>query len=886
MPRKRADDEREDEDKEALGDGEPPSASTPTLQRADRRHATEELAGEGKENHTRAVIDGSVSGESDVGLGERSGSSRPAAEGAGLPEEEHQGVDGDGAMDVDSSCDRGVAVRRTGKFGESDGRCKIHDGERKDEGGGAEEPRRGAPPPAAREQEAKDDDELADNSKRRCLTGAGDSRAGSSNAGRRGAGTMVGSARLRMMMDVGSLESDSSDDNETQDDPGYGGGAVHLGRAMDQELKHTAGSLSPAAVTADSATAATSPVSRRRPRADAAGSDDVNGGHCLTPPRDPSSPKRRGADGKACIEDSPDSSSMGLVDTPPCATGKAEAKGSTAGTKTTRTSSRPNREVEMLAWSGDEPVSPPLSNTGSRGEWACAQCTYVNRARAKVCGMCHCVKPPSPALTRLADKSTGVGGSAAADDACRGNDSGNIVGRGGRALGGGIPADASVPSQPNGEATVAEGDGGRRKAGALPAEGRARPRAQEKEQDEEEEEEGSNGVADCPVAAPTRSRAENGGRKRGVDVRGSSLAGQEGGPTCDAQDFVGDVGVVESESEENDCTEDDADDYQDDDDDGDYEEDGIDDFEDSEMVGSQIEERFIRSSQGTQRRGVRGVRSELDAFRSPKKQRHPPPPGQVLDLTEPADDEIADDSQRRGSAQGGTGKGACDASADARYSIEDISDEDDDFTIAPGARWRGRAGAGGGSEGPWDPAAEGCSDSPPPPPKYRFFTSVEEHRSCSSSCVDFASLAAAPAGGVPRARSYETRKRARDDKAARSKRGRKGKKSRASSASGRGRGSAGRGGRGRASGRGGGASRSGVRPFGGAGAVPSASWIPAGMAAGLSSSSSAGGMTSGGATAGRKQPYNRYRGDDEMVDDANGGGGFHWEHAGRATFGD
>ncbi|CAM9532313.1 unnamed protein product, partial [Laminaria digitata] len=77
-------------------------------------------------------------------------------------------------------------------------------------------------------------------------------------------------------------------------------------------------------------------------------------------------------------------------------------------------------------------------------------------------------------------------------------------------------------------------------------------------------------------------------------------------------------------------------------------------------------------------------------------------------------------------------------------------------------------------------------------PKFRFFASVSEHRDRGSSCVDFASLGADPAGGASGTRSYAVRKRLRDN----SKKGRKkGKKSRATSASARGRGTAARGGR-------------------------------------------------------------------------------------------
>lgn len=374
-------------------------------------------------------------------------------------------------------------------------------------------------------------------------------------------------------------------------------------------------------------------------------------------------------------------------------------------------------------------------------------------------------------------------------------------------------------------------------------------------------------------------------------------------------DFVADdFGAFLSEDEESDCVEEE---YGDDDDDEDYEEEGEGrgdaDFEDSEIIGSQIEKRFMRSLQPDQPQGKPPWADPLPPL---EKVRRPPPPGQVLDLTDIGGDEDAGAKNGRwngpGASAGWDGGGAAAASAaasmDPRFSIEDISDDDNEFAIDLGARGRLNRGVGGNLHGDGESVngdADGFTASArgmleheePPPPKFRYFASVSEHRDRGSSCVDFASLGAAPTGGASGTRSYEARKRLRDNKASKSKRGKKGRKSRAtSSSSARGRGTPARASRGRGGGSGKSSSRGGV----GSGRVPSGSWIPAGIVSRLSvPSGSAAGGRSGGGPAGsgagasvQRQPFNHYRGNDEMVDDSNGGGGLHWEHAGQSSFGD
>ncbi|CAN0481243.1 unnamed protein product, partial [Hapterophycus canaliculatus] len=185
------------------------------------------------------------------------------------------------------------------------------------------------------------------------------------------------------------------------------------------------------------------------------------------------------------------------------------------------------------------------------------------------------------------------------------------------------------------------------------------------------------------------------------------------------------------------------------------------DYGESEMIGSQIQEMFLRSQADPSQPGAssqRSVQSIDSVSPSPKrKRRHgaPPPSGQVLDLTETADGERVDDGDDTAGRGDGRASGHRGGSSAGAH-VEDISDDDDDDDnddgeggfFLPGLK------GGGGAAG----------REPPPPPKFRFFASVREHRDRGTSCVDFATMAAAPAGGASGTKSYAVRKTARDRK--------------------------------------------------------------------------------------------------------------------------
>lgn len=829
-------------------------------------------------------------------------------------------------------------------------------------------------------------------------------------AGNGGGGGIVGASasRLRMAIDMGSDSDDSSDyscSEATQDDAtalsgggkdeagGRSQGVAHLDWAMEKAIKEcpspdteqrsSPGRESP---TRDD------PQPRRTGDPAAAGADNSNqGGEILSSlPQTPSPESRSIAAGnKARLEDnSPDSYSMGLVDTP---TDKTSAKrrsravsSRSAGASTQKKSPRRNRSLNMLSVdSSSVQASPPSSGHGSRaspasrGEWACAQCTFANRARTKRCEICQSTKPPDPAMTRAGrSKETDVvvdsaGGGGSLGD---GNDapaavvngpttisgaislcSGNVKGSFGSRVSddGGLPGnDPTINSsldsaQSLGEEKAVDADGPDEDGNdekALFLEAREEEEKEEKKKTASFKEDSGKAAATDVAVRPDKSR-----RRTEDNFQSPRFGGGGGAERTEAaavtsasfKSFDGNVGAYFSESDEgSEGSSEDGEDGDDDDDEDYEEEDGFEDFQDPEVIGTQIEERFLRSSQdkprGTSAAAAAASLKGRDAsqaltpvptsaLKRRRQQLKPPAVEQVLDLTETGEEEHGsaagvDDSnlgrKRKRGRVGGEEKNSSfvhDGKA-AGFLVEEISDEDDndDFAINLGVRGRGSGGGMGLGLGEmvWEGVegrGRGGSDTPalpPPPPKYRFFASVEEHRDRQSSCIDFASLAAAPAGGAPGSRSYETRKLLRDKKSGRSKRGKKGRKSRLASspASGRGRGSAGgrgRRGKGRASsgvgGRGGGDIGAGssswtnsLKPFSGAGGIPSSGWIPAGISSSLTtpSRSTSGRRLGGGGGAVRQQPFNHYGGNDDVVDDSSGGGGLHWEHAGLSSFGD
>ena len=608
---------------------------------------------------------------------------------------------------------------------------------------------------------------------------------------------------------------------------------------------------------------------------------------------------------------------MGLVDTPSPSNGKVVGDANTqspasaksklqSGQK--RTPGR-KRALDRLEWhgAGSQPSPPPLSasqGSASRGAWQCEQCTLLNRGRARFCEVCGAPKPSTPARTRAATtrgRPTPDDDDHDDDDDARDGDGGG--GAGGRGDGTGAvgenSANGSGSQQPRDGKEGAAGEGGGDDGEASPSQPPAAGKW--RRQDRREDARGMRGTE--AVAGSTRvdSESERSADETGAGFgdeqsdrdRGSAAsASAKGGAGAAAgktkgdtlQGFVGDTGALDWDSEEGDWEggeEEEEEEEGGDDSDEDYFEDG--DLKTAELIGSQIEEMFLRS-QGDVDASQRSVQSVDTTSPSPKRQRLAPrlapKAGQVLDLTDTVDndnDNFDEDNGRRGG--GGGGGGGDRASEIAAGAVEDISDDDSDGDFRLPGMMGGRAAD-----------TRRGSSSPPPLRKFRFFSSVKEHRDRSTSCVDFSSLEAAPAGGSSSARSYTVRRTARDrkkgGKGGKAKRGAGKKKSRAAAprattAAGRGRGKS-RGGGGSGSGR---AAARGGRG-GGAAGVPS-SWIPAGVPSGGSAAATVrrGGGGGSGAGVQRHQPFNHYRGNDEMVDDSIGGGGFHWEGVGQASFG-
>ncbi|CAM9237669.1 unnamed protein product [Pylaiella littoralis] len=781
-------------------------------------------------------------------------------------------------------------------------------------------------------------------------------------------------AGCRMTMDVGSSDSDSSDDDGDTArggaGEGGGGGAVHLGRAFDEAVTHS----SPSPYT--TAAAAASPPPRSAPASVAGISEEDadQSAAALSPAARTPSPRRRSsrAQGKgttvaaaaaaASPEDSQDAAAMGLVDTPPPK--KKHLPAGTAASSPSSTSSEvkkvrkktPRRRTLVerlgLGGGGSQPhggsqPSPEafLSSSQGRGGWTCGQCTLFNRGRAKACEACGRAKASSPALTRAATH----GGPVGRVDGARNADSGGFdaVANGGSGVNGG----SSGGGGGGGGGSDDDGGDSRCRSSREPRKiknGRAgdedvgdrgpglgKRRRQDAGDDEDIEVDDAGAAAESTLAYSPDSADGNGGEgeQQATGRAGAAASGTRGGrkgaaaatTAAAVQGFVGDDDAVCLEESEEDDWEGEGGDG-DDSDDEDYfdAQDGDSGVEDAEVVGSQIEEVFLQSrgrplqqQQQQQRSRVQSMdsSSSSNSVASSKKRQRPvlPQSGLVLDLTDAVNNESSDeDAAAAGAAVWGKGRDdgrrvPAPAGA-APNDVEEIDDDDDDDDFdLPGLRGSVAASAGGGS------GASAARQEPPR--KFRCFASVREHRDRGTSCVDFASLESAPAGGPSGTKTYAARKTARDRKGkSKSKRGKR--KSRAAApraaprapratpasagAAGhaRGKGGSARGGRG--GGRAGsGSFRSGGRqPFGGAGGAPTASWIPAGVAAAAaaaarsSSSSSAGGGKRGGGGGGgaggsgnQPRPFNHYRGNDEMVDDSIGGGGFHWEGVGQTSFG-
>ena len=661
----------------------------------------------------------------------------------------------------------------------------------------------------------------------------------------KGAGVVGSFSRISKVMsyDMGS-DDGSEDSDETQGGSVDSGGKPrHLGRAMDAAVENT-----------------TAPVSSSSPSPSSAAAEAVSSetnSVCPTPGLKTPSKKPGEDEGRPSFKKSPHPLSMDLVDTPPQPTTKTEDKQSTAG-KTSLQKLRPSRastEMEMLAETSPSVAAP-------REQWACAVCTLLNRARALVCDVCHAEKPSFVPKSMRGAGSTDTGemmpGCWDSDDdpeaGCSEDDDDFSDEN--------PPVDTSIAGDSESPKSESSGEKG----------WRVGSKAQSNTPDDRVKV-GKNTAGNRRASLETAAAA---GKRRGAGARGVEVATGNRkvlGAGSVGDDYAGLEWGWEGDADEGGS----GDNYyeeNDDDDDEDYEDAGGDEpAEGREMTGSSIEERFVESSQHAPGQSVplpsKRKRQQGDAPARELKE--------ICDLTDMAEvgeliegegDAVVHES-KRGKGLGGKRQVTC-----ARATIEEIS-EDDDYVhvgdvlpVEPGALQRPLPSGG-------------HSENPSSRRKFRFFSSVSQHCEANSSCVDFAQ-AAAPSAGATGAKSYVARRKLREAKASRSKRG-KGKMAKEPAASSRARGAAGRGGK--VKGRGkrgenGDATRSFVQPFGGGrGGVPSASWIPTGVAASLSSSAGE------KEDQGQRRPFNHYRGNDDVVDDLEVGGGAGWEGAGRINLG-
>lgn len=874
MPRKHADDECKDDKSDTGGDAIHLLPTPPTSQPEDTDHPTGVHGGGLSERDTRG------------------------AAGDGSAEKMHVDSPRGGTVDV-----RGGAADDGGDVGREGGGAEGGVSEEQGAGGQVD-----GPSTAAAEGGSKHG---AQQSAQGCAHTGGGGAVGeargdaASTAGDTGgAGAVASSAWVRprrgIPMDFGNdSDSDSSDGSETQSDANRDGGVAHLGLAMDGALDRPS-EESAFAPSASSSSAVPSPASAP-PMPTASTGADLDGATPALSPVESTPPRRKpggkGGKAKAREDDSPDSSSMGLVDTPPSGADKVASVSSAVDASSTQRSSRVTRAGARLASSPGfasasssqsppgldlPPASTAGSVIGSRGEWTCGACTLVNRARCKKCSMCGIGEPTSS--NSVKGLGLGGGGGGASDPVDGGGRLGNAEADPGPD--GGDGEDGITADDP------AAAGGGDSEEPSYEASGDAQTTGDVSKGSGaacvgDEDVEAAGVSASRPSVSSSRKPGGESDGKADGDKNASAAGLAKGGEGwLEEGGFDSIVEAILSETEEAYYDEEDGDEEED------YDEDrGSDeDWNESEMIASQIEDKFRKSQDGPSHR------PRQSSTASPRKTRRlSRAADDVLDLTD-----AVEEHEDTGGVDADHGEGKRAAKSDAEYSIEDISDDDEFETgrpSRPGAR--GNGNADGVEEHHWD-AGEDGQYPPSPPKRFRFFSSVAEHLNQDSSCVDFSSMAEAPAGGASGSKSYDARKRARDSKATRKgKRGKKARKPRATPSA-RGRGSAvggraagGRGASGRGGRRGGAASRSSVRPFGRGAGLPSSIWMPQGIAtsAVAATSSAAGGRRGGSSAGGRgaagqRQPFNHYRGNDDMVDDSNGGGGSHWEHVGTSSFGD
>lgn len=628
-----------------------------------------------------------------------------------------------------------------------------------------------------------------------------------------------------MPYDMG-LDDDSTDSEGTQEDNSAGVRSKRLGKAVESSVTDAA------LISAASSSSNISAVASK--------SDDID------PIPDPKTPSKEPGkrEDRVCAKDSPDPQSACLVDTPPPIVTKTERKNFRCPNMTK--TSRSSIQMETLD------NNPPLVSA-TREQWACPRCTLLNRARALVCDMCQTANPAlAPSTKRLTRRSAAVASGKMAADPC-GSDDNAVTGVLGSS-GDGFPADGST------------GDNSDSSKSNVSDEDRCRVNWREYEKGG-----GNKGPSNGKGIAGSSKMSSHANVSQCPDWRVSDVTPgkRRGGNARGVEVFVGNRNAFDASSDEDDCLgmewegeaeaeEEDLDEIYEDECGGseDYEDadwDGSED--DTEIIKSQIEERFTQSSH-------RNIPSRKRQRPSSFLEEEPDEICDLTGITEDAGDGGEARDPKRSSAA--ASKGNPDANT---YSmLEEISD-DDEVVADVGPR---RLGVGSVS-------LRNTSGER----KFRFFETVSDLRNKISSSIDFSALGAAPPGVTSSVKSYESRKRVRDTKAGKTKRSKRRGGKKASSSS-RVRGTAARAGKVKGKGAARGeatAARPYMQPFGRSGGVPSASWIPGGVATNL--------VSSAGASRGRvqRQPFNHYGVSDDLVDESEVGGSMNWESAGRINLG-
>lgn len=659
--------------------------------------------------------------------------------------------------------------------------------------------------------------------------------------------------RRGMLMEMDEDSDSDSEDEETQAPP-KGEAAASFGSAQDG--KGSPPSSGPRSTQPDAAPKLPKPLSTPLEPATSNG----NGNTEMGSPPGPTTSTPTGDDERVDVnvspdesrparEESPEPSMTGLIDTPspPARSPPADEKLADRKLAVSNKRSESSASAPVLFRRTRSKEREPASRSSiRRGEWSCEQCTLLNRARAKFCCACEAPKP-SKSHKGAASAADGGPASKAKRDNSRGLNA----------------------RQEN--TVVEEGASGTKGGNGIQSPEAREDLASNDSRSKHDETDGEL----CKKEAPEAENVFN------ADIETISSDGD-----------MSDEDVAQEEDSQDD---DDDDDYDDDDwndcEDEDYEQDGDDDEEDGDyemerqnFTSSQIEKICLHE------RCTRGRASPTKSPASKRRRKAEHPTGEVLDLTDIADDAVEAVEQPR--IKGGSSASTAANPLDENLMIEDISDDDEDeCKVSLGHPTNGATRSGAKAS---DCEMRTGAESRSTPRKFRFFASVKEHRDSGTSCVDFARLEAAQSTSEAYTKSYEARRKAREAKEGRSKRGKGARSSRATGAkrSGRKNGTSARSvasaakSPGRRVNGASGARKATGQALGTASGLTSG-WIPAGVRDASGSSGASGRASSGKPSAGvARQPFNHYQRSDEVVEAFDGTGGLHWEHAGRSTFGD